>query len=159
MLNWSSKLGQGIVLLLSVCCGQCPLFGINTFPLIFSLTLTYHNIVTGLRKSSSTITSANMATNTPMPLHYDIPPIRVAVCLQRLPLITREKTTLEKLYTELQEQLEFEHSALSDYEVNKINMKNLREKLKQDEDNESLKTEVATLDSEYQVMEAFFCLL
>jgi Skp family chaperone for outer membrane proteins len=109
----------------------------------------YHNLLIGLSKSSSF--SAAVATNTETSLNYDIPQIQVAVCLQRLPVITRDQTDLEKLYSELQEQLEFEHSSLSDYEVNKIKMKGLREKLKNDEDNESLKKEVATLDSEYQV--------
>ena len=56
------------------------------------------------------------------------------------------------MYEELQEQLEFEHSSLSDYEVNENKMKNLREQLKNDDDNESLKKEVATLDAEYQVL-------
>ena len=93
-----------------------------------------------------------MAPNTATSLNYDIPPIQVAVCLQRLPIITCEKTDLEKLYGELQEQLEFEHSSLSDAEVYKIKIKYLREKLKNDEDNESLQNEVATLDSEYQVL-------
>ena len=124
------------------------------------ITFLHHNIVTGFRYSSSSFTSAEVATNIPTSPNFDIPLIQVAVCLQRLPLITREKTDLEKLYAELQEQLEFEHSSLSDYEVNKINMKNLREKLKQDEDNESLKTEIAMLDSEYQVLvKDYFCLL
>ena len=92
-----------------------------------------------------------MAADTQTSLNYDVPQIQVAVCLQRLRVITRDKTDIEKLYSELQEQLEFEHSALSDYEVNKIKMKGLREKLKNDEDNESLKKEVVTLDSAYQV--------
>ncbi|CAB4004613.1 39S ribosomal L46, mitochondrial [Paramuricea clavata] len=107
----------------------------------------------GPSTSSRSLTSAAVATNTPASLNYDVPRIQVAVCLQRLPIITCEKTDLEKLYAELQEQLEFEHSSLSDYEVYKIKMKNLREKLKIDEDNESLKKEVATLDSEYQELQ------
>ena len=94
-----------------------------------------------------------MATNTSTAVNNEIPQIRIAICLQRLPIITREKNELEKLYDELQEQLEFEHSSLSDYEVYKMKMKNMREKLKNDEDNDALKKEVATLDSEYQVLQ------
>ena len=113
------------------------------------LDIFYNNIVTGFNQASSSFTSTAVAKETPT--SHEIPQIQVAVCLQRLPIITREKIELEKHYTELQEQLEFEHSSLSDYEINKINMKNLREKLKHDEDNDELKKEIAMSESEYQV--------
>lgn len=117
------------------------------------LSLQYNNniVFTGHSKSSGSMASAEIAEETSESINYSVPQIIVAVCLQRAPIITREKTDLEKLYTELQEQLEFEHSSLSDYEVQQIKMRNLREKLKQDEDNELLKKEVSTLDSEYLV--------
>ncbi|XP_028398228.1 39S ribosomal protein L46, mitochondrial-like [Dendronephthya gigantea] len=105
----------------------------------------------GLCKRSYSSTA--IVVDTQSGLDYEIPQITVAVCLLRLPVISRKKTDLEKLYEDLQEQLEFEHSSLSDYEVNINNMENLRERLKNDEDNESLKKEVATLDAEYQELQ------
>ena len=73
------------------------------------------------------------------------------MCVERLPLITPAKSNLEERYEELQQRLEYEHSSLSDYELSKAEIMNKREQLKQDEDNEELRKEVAQLDSQYQV--------
>ena len=101
--------------------------------------------------NACSFTSLARKSSTPTSLTNQLPEIHVAVCIQRLPILTREKTELEMQYEELQEQLELEHSSLSDYEVNEINVHSLQEKLKNDEDNESLKKEAAELDSKYQV--------
>ena len=91
--------------------------------------------------------STKVATNT-----VETKSIRIAVCIQRLPVVTPSKSDLELEYEELQELLEFEHSSISEYELNEIIMVEKREKLRKDEDNEKLKKEVAALDSTYQVI-------
>ncbi|KAJ7370819.1 39S ribosomal protein L46, mitochondrial [Desmophyllum pertusum] len=60
-----------------------------------------------------------------------------AVCVQRLPVITTEKSELEKRYEELQHQLEFEQSALSEDEVQLHKILERKRKLKDDDDDES----------------------
>ena len=58
-----------------------------------------------------------------------------AVCVQRLPLITRERTELEKRFQDLQERLELEHSMLSDDEV-QLNELQYKKKILGDDDDE-----------------------
>ena len=57
-----------------------------------------------------------------------------AVCVQRLPQITKEKSELEKRYEELQDQLELEHSTLSEDEVEWEGIQERKKNLKDDDD-------------------------
>ena len=52
------------------------------------------------------------------------------MCVQRLPIITKAKTDLEIAYEELQEKLEWEHSALSEDEVQWDTIMQRKEKIK-----------------------------
>ncbi|XP_044172190.1 39S ribosomal protein L46, mitochondrial-like [Acropora millepora] len=61
-----------------------------------------------------------------------------AVCVQRLPIITKTKTDLEIAYEELQEKLEWEHSALSEDEVQWDTIMQRKEKIKDEDNEESL---------------------
>ncbi|KAL9959899.1 hypothetical protein ACROYT_G033273 [Oculina patagonica] len=71
------------------------------------------------------------------------------VCVQRLPVITKEKSELEKRYEALQEQLELEHSALSEDEVQWKEIVERKEKHKDDDDDESIA--IAISESERKV--------
>ena len=81
------------------------------------------------------ITSKNFCTVQPKPR---ISRIFSAVCVQRLPQITKEKSELEKRYEELQDQLELEHSALSEDEVEWEGIQERKKNLKDDDDDESM---------------------
>lgn len=61
-----------------------------------------------------------------------------AVCVQRLPVITKEKSELEIAYEQLQDQLELEHSALSEDEVQWEAIIQRKNKVKDEDDEESL---------------------
>ena len=66
-------------------------------------------------------TQTSIATETPI---YRKPwRVFVAVLLQRRPIISKIKTDIENRFQEFQDQLELEHSALSDYEIRKIKVK------------------------------------
>ena len=43
-----------------------------------------------------------------------------AICVERCPIITAEKTKIEKEYSDLMSSIEFENSKLSDHELRKI---------------------------------------
>ena len=60
------------------------------------------------------------------------------MCVQRLPIITKTKTDLEIAYEELQEKLEWEHSALSEDEVQWDTIMQRKEKIKDEDNEESL---------------------
>ena len=77
------------------------------------------------------------------------PRILTAVCLERLPRITPNKTELEKRFELLQEQLELEHSVLSDEEI-EIKKLNQRKKKTSDDDDDGL-MEIAKLEAERKV--------
>ena len=68
------------------------------------------------------------------------------VCVQRLPVITKEKSELEKQYEELQHQLEFEHSALSEDEVQWKEIMERRENAKDEDDDESIAIAISEAD-------------
>ena len=70
--------------------------------------------------------------------HTKGPSIFSAVCVQRLPIITKTKTDLEIAYEELQEKLEWEHSALSEDEVQWDTIMQRKEKIKDEDNEESL---------------------
>ena len=72
------------------------------------------------------------------------------VCVQRLPVITKEKSELEKRYEELQDQLEFEHSALSEDEVQWKEILERKEKHK-DDDDESIEIAISEADRKVDV--------
>lgn len=73
-----------------------------------------------------------------------------AVCVQRLPQITKEKSELEKRYEELQDQLELEHSALSEDEVEWEGIQERKKNLKDDDDDESM--EIGMIESKRKVV-------
>ena len=82
------------------------------------------------------ITSKNFCTVQPKPR---ISRIFSAVCVQRLPRITKEKSELKKKrYEELQDQLELEHSALSEDGVECEGIQERKKNLKDDDDDESM---------------------
>ena len=118
----------------------------NVYIIFCSVGLSYSNQLCGAFFSMEA--TANLTSDT-----Y-VQPINIAVCVERVPLVTPSKSDLEKQFEDLQEQLELEHSSLSDYEISKAKMIKKREELKNDEDNEELKKEVAQLDSEYQVVQS-----
>ena len=60
------------------------------------------------------------------------------VCVQRLPVVTKEKSELEKQFEELQHQLELEHSALSEDEAQWKEIMERKEKAKDEDDDESI---------------------
>ena len=64
--------------------------------------------------------------------------IFITICVQRLPQITKEKSELEKRYEELQDQLELEHGALSEDEVEWERIQERKKNLKDDDDDESM---------------------
>ena len=61
-----------------------------------------------------------------------------AVCVQRLPVITKVKSDLEIAYEQFQDQLELEHSALSEDEVLLEEFLQRKKKLKDDDDDENM---------------------
>ncbi|KAK7101606.1 large ribosomal subunit protein mL46-like isoform X2 [Littorina saxatilis] len=65
-----------------------------------------------------------------------------AVCLQRQPIITAEKTELEQQYADMMAQMELETSLLSDQELRAIEDKAIEAKRKQQEENETGEGEV-----------------
>mgnify|MGYP001795301190 CR=1 FL=1 len=77
------------------------------------------------------------------------PSILTAVCLERLPRITPNKTELEKRFESLQDQLELEHSVLSDEEI-ELKRLNQRKKKVSDDDDQGL-MEIAKLEAEKKV--------
>ena len=72
-----------------------------------------------------------------------------AVCVQRLPVITKEKSELEIAYEQLQDQLELEHSALSEDEVQWEAIIQRKNKVKDEDDEESLA--IGAFESERKV--------
>ena len=78
------------------------------------------------------------------------PKVLTAVCLERLPRITPNKTELEKKFELLQEHLELEHSVLSDEEI-ELKKLNQRKKKVSDDDDEGL-MEIAKLEAERKVL-------
>jgi len=72
-----------------------------------------------------------------------------AVCVQRLPVVTKAKTGLEISYEELQDQLELEHSALSEYETQWENIQERKKNLKDDDDDEGMA--IGAFESEIKV--------
>ena len=72
-----------------------------------------------------------------------------AVCVQRLPIITKAKRDLEIAYEELQDKLEWEHSALSEDEVQWDTIMQRKKKIKDEDDEESLT--IGTFESERKV--------
>ena len=71
------------------------------------------------------------------------------MCVQRLPIITKTKTDLEIAYEELQEKLEWEHSALSEDEVQWDTIMQRKEKIKDEDNEESLA--IGAFESERKV--------
>ena len=72
-----------------------------------------------------------------------------AVCVQRLPIITKAKSDLEIAYEELQDQLELEHSALSKDEVEWEKLLQRKKRMKEDDDDESMA--IGAFESERKV--------
>ena len=72
-----------------------------------------------------------------------------AVCVQRLPVITKAKSGLEISYEELQGQLELEHSALSEDEVQWEKILQRKKKIKHEDDDEGMA--VRAFESEKKV--------
>ena len=72
-----------------------------------------------------------------------------AMCVQRLPIITKAKTDLEIAYEELQDKLEWEHSALSEDEVQWDTIIQRKKKIKDEDDEESLT--IGAFESERKV--------
>ena len=144
---WLYPIPQVLVLNCSICIELLlniqKLWLNNVYMIFISVGLSYSNQICGA--FFSTKATANLTSDT-----Y-VQPINIAVCVERVPLVTPSKSDLEKQFEDLQEQLELEHSSLSDYEISKAKMIKKREELKNDADNEKLKKEVAQLDSEYQV--------
>ena len=68
------------------------------------------------------------------------------VCVQRLPVITKEKSELEKQFEELQHQLELEHSALSEDEVQWKEILKRKENAKDEDDDESIAIAISEAD-------------
>lgn len=62
------------------------------------------------------------------------PRIFTAVCVQRSPVVTKMKSRLEVGYQKFQDQLELEHSALSEDEVQLEEFLQRKRKLKDDDD-------------------------
>ena len=77
------------------------------------------------------------------------PSIISAVCVERLPCVTPDKTDLEMRFEELQNQLELEHSVLSDDELEASKLDQRRKRLKEDDDEESM--EIAKEESQKKV--------
>ena len=69
-----------------------------------------------------------------------------AVCVQRLPVITKEKSELEKQFEELQHQLELEHSTLSEDEVQWKEIMERKENAKDEDDDESIAIAISEAD-------------
>ena len=63
-----------------------------------------------------------------------------------MPVVTKEKSELEKQYEELQHQLEFEHSALSEDEVQWKEIMERRENAKDEDDDESIAIAISEAD-------------
>ena len=72
------------------------------------------------------------------------------VCVQRLPVITKEKSELEKQFEELQHQLELEHSSLSEDEVQLKEIMERKENAKDEDDDESIA--IAISEAERKVL-------
>lgn len=72
-----------------------------------------------------------------------------AVCIERLPLITPDKTELEKKYEELQDEIELEKSALSDDEVELKKVAERKKKLTERDEDENL--EIAQFEEQRKV--------
>ena len=68
------------------------------------------------------------------------------VCVQRLPVITKEKSELEKQFEELQHQLELEHSTLSEDEVQLKEITERKENAKDEDDDESIAIAISEAD-------------
>ena len=68
------------------------------------------------------------------------------VCVQRLPVITKEKSELEKQFEELQHQLELEHSALSEDEVQWKEIVERKGNVKDEDDDESIAIAISEAD-------------
>lgn len=75
-----------------------------------------------------------------------------AVCVQRLPLITKDKSELEIQYEELQNQLELEHSALSEDEVQWEGIMERKRKLKDDDDDDDESIAIGIMESDRKVI-------
>ena len=72
------------------------------------------------------------------------------ICVQRLPVITKERSELEKRYEELQDQLELEHSALSEDEVQCKEILEQKEKHKDDDNDESIAIAISEAERKVQ---------
>ena len=68
------------------------------------------------------------------------------ICVQRLPVITKEKSELEKQFEGLQHQLELEHSALSEDEVQWKEIMERKENVKDEDDDESIAISISEAD-------------
>ena len=71
--------------------------------------------------------------------------------MERLPRITPDKTELERRFEDLQNQLELEHSALSEDELEAMKLTQRKNKLKEEDDEESM--EIAKEQSKRMVIE------
>lgn len=76
-----------------------------------------------------------------------------ALCIERLPLITPDKTDLARKYEELQDQIEFEKSALSEDEVQFKKVTERKKKLTERDEDENL--EVAQFEEKRKVNFSF----
>ncbi|KAK3755028.1 hypothetical protein QZH41_011066 [Actinostola sp. cb2023] len=75
--------------------------------------------------------------------------IHSAVCVERLPFITPDKTDLKKRYEHLQDQFELEKSALSQDEVEVRKVKERKKKLTERDEDENL--EIAQFEEQRKV--------
>lgn len=72
------------------------------------------------------------------------------MCVQRLPVITKPKSDLEISYEQLQDQLELEHSALSEDEVEWEKILQRKKKMKRDDDDDESMA-IGAIESEKKV--------
>lgn len=118
-------------------------------------------LVRGLTQLVPTAETPSRSFNQPAPVQEDSKPlgypwrIVVAVCVQRLPSLSREKTDVERRYQKLKEQLRVERSRLSDHELEE------REYVKQKRERErqALEEDVVVESSRHSAIEEFEDLL
>ncbi|CAH3132376.1 unnamed protein product [Porites lobata] len=99
--------------------------------LVFVGSAKKNRLKTGCLRSAKAFSIRNQST---MQVQDKNPRIFTAVCVQRSPVVTKMKSHLEVAYQKFQDQLELEHSALSEDEVQLEEFLQRKKKLKDDDD-------------------------
>ncbi|XP_001634629.2 39S ribosomal protein L46, mitochondrial [Nematostella vectensis] len=73
------------------------------------------------------------------------PAIYTAICVERLPVVTADKSELEKRFEKLQDQLEIEHSVLCDDELTVKKLRDRKKKLTERDEDEAI--EIAQIEA------------